>query len=164
MASLNEITGTLGRSRAAHLLRRTTFGATISEIDQFAGLTATAALTLLLDDSAADPSPPLDTATGATWVDPTGVAGPAHAVEDTNSEQDDLFGFFQSWHMDVMRQAPLTLKERITWFFHTHLPARWTEINSSEAIYYQNRLFRYYAYGSFKDLFKKICVDNAMLR
>jgi uncharacterized protein (DUF1800 family) len=56
------------------------------------------------------------------------------------------------------------MKERITWFMHTHLPARWTEINSSEAIYYQNCLFRHYAYGSFKDLFKKICVDNAMLR
>jgi uncharacterized protein (DUF1800 family) len=47
---------------------------------------------------------------------------------------------------------------------HTHLPARWTEINQSEAIYYQNCLYRHYAYGSFKELFKKICVDNAMLR
>jgi len=164
MASLNEITGPLGRSRAAHLLRRTTFGPSISEIDSFAGLTAGAAMTLLLDDTAPDPSPPLDPATpGLTWVDPTGVAGPPLAG-DSNSEQDDLFGFFQAWHLDVMRQAPLTLKERLTWFLHTHLPARWTEINSSEAIYYQNGLFRYYAYGSFKDLFKKICVDNAMLR
>ncbi len=91
------------------------------------------------------------------------VATP-HAVEDFNSEQDDLFGYFQAWHLDVMRQAPLTLKERITWFLHTHLAARWTEINSSEAIYYQNCLYRHYAYGSFKELFKKICVDNAMLR
>ena len=163
MASLNEITGVLGRTRAAHLLRRCTFGPTISEIDQFAGLSAAAAMTLLLDDSAPDPSPPLDPLTGSTWVDPTGVAGPRFAG-DNNSEQDDLFGFFQAWHLDVMRQAPLTLKERLTWFLHTHLPARWTEINSSEAIYYQNGLFRHYAYGSFKDLFKKICVDNAMLR
>jgi len=66
--------------------------------------------------------------------------------------------------MDVMRQAPLTLKERVTWFFHTHLPARWSVINSSEALYYQNCLYRHYAYGSFKELFKKICVDNAMLK
>jgi len=62
-----------------------------------------------------------------------------------------------------MRQAPLTLKERITWFLHTHLPARWSEIRSSEAIYYQNCLYRHYALGSFKELFKKICVDNAWL-
>ena len=163
MASLNEITGVLGRTHAAHLLRRATFGPTIPEIDQFSGYTATEAMNFLLDDSAENPLPPIDPVTGLTWVDPTGVDGPAKAG-DGNSEQDDLFEYFRAWHMDVMRQAPLTLKERITWFFHTHLPARWTEINSSEAIYYQNCLYRHYAFGSFKELFKKICVDNAMLR
>ena len=162
MASLTEISGVLGRKRAAHLLRRATFGPTIPEIDQFAALTAAQAMTLLLDDSAENPLPPIDLMTSSTWVDPTGVSGPPHA--DSEREQDQLFEYFQAWHMDVMRKAPLTLKERITWFLHTHLPARWTEINQSEAIYYQNCLYRHYAYGSFKELFKKICVDNAMLR
>ncbi|RLD93909.1 MAG: hypothetical protein DRJ29_07435 [Bacteroidetes bacterium] len=163
MASLTEITGVLGRNRAAHLLRRATFGPTIPEIDQFAALTATQAMALLLDDAAENPLPPIDLLTGSTWVDPTGVSGPPFAGSG-NSEQDQLFEYFQAWHMDVMRKAPLTLKERITWFLHTHLPARWTEINQSESIYYQNCLYRHYAYGSFKELFKKICVDNAMLR
>jgi uncharacterized protein (DUF1800 family) len=163
MASLAKFSGVLGSNLAAHLLRRASFGPTLSQIDQFASLTADEALNLLLDDSAEDPLPPLDALTGQTWVDPAGIAGPARAGSG-NSEQDILFTYFQAWHMDVMRQAPLTLKERITWFLHTHLPARWTQINSSEAIYYQNCLFRHYAYGSFKDLFKKICVDNAMLR
>ncbi len=162
MASLTEISGVLGRKRAAHLLRRATFGPTIPQIDQFAALTAPQAMTLLLDDTAENPLPPIDLLTGSTWVDPA-PGGQSHAG-DSNSEQDELFGFFQAWHLDVMRQAPLTLKERITWFIHTHLPARWTEINQSEAIYYQNCLYRHYAYGSFKELFKKICVDNAMLR
>jgi uncharacterized protein (DUF1800 family) len=116
-------------------------------------------MVLLLDDSAEDPSPPVDTMTGLPWVYPQ----QARASEVSNSEQDHLFGYFQAWHMDVMSKAALTLKERLTWFFHTHIPARWTEIRSSEAIYYQNSLYRYYAYGSFKDLFKKMCVDNAML-
>jgi uncharacterized protein (DUF1800 family) len=163
MASLTKFSGVLGSTLAAHLLRRATFGPTLSQIDQFAAYTVDEALDQLLDDSPENPLPPLDTVTGQTWVDPTGVAGPAHAGSG-NSEQDVLFSYFQAWHMDVMRQAPLTLKERITWFLHTHIPARWTEINSSEAIYYQNCLYRHYAYGSFKELFKKICVDNAMLR
>ncbi|MEN8203604.1 MAG: DUF1800 family protein [Bacteroidota bacterium] len=163
MASLTKISGVLGPGFAAHLLRRATFGPTIDQIHQFAGFSADQALDHLLDDSAEDPLPPIDTLSGQTWVDPTGVTGPAFAGS-SNSEQDVLFTYFQAWHMDVMRQAPPTLKERITWFLHTHLPARWTEINSSEAIYYQNCLYRHYAYGSFKDLFKKICVDNAMLR
>jgi uncharacterized protein (DUF1800 family) len=159
MASLNKFSGVLGKARAAHLLRRATFGPSREEIEQFSTLTADQAMALLLDDGAENPIPPVDPVTGSTWVDPSGQS---HAGPDR--EQDELFRYFQCWHMDVMRRAPLTLKERITWFFHTHLPAGWTEILSSEAIYYQNALFRHYAYGSFKELFKKICVDNAMLR
>ncbi|MEZ5072207.1 MAG: DUF1800 family protein [Bacteroidales bacterium] len=159
MASLTPISGALGTARAAHLLRRATFGPTKNDIDQFASLDADQALNLLLDDSHPDPAPPVDPTTGATWVDPQG-----QSRADSERDQEELHGYFKCWHLDVMRRSPLTLKERITWFFHTHLPARWTEINSSEAIYYQNLLFRHYAYGSFKTLFKKICVDNAMLR
>ncbi len=162
MASLNEIPGVLGRINAAHLLRRATFGPTSNDMDQFAGYTASEALDRLLDDSADDPAPPVDPRTGETWVDPSGENGPPRAGSG-NNEQDVLFGFFQAWHMDVMRRASRALKERITWFLHTHLPARWTEILSSEAIYYQNGLYRHYALGSFRELFRKICVDNAML-
>jgi uncharacterized protein (DUF1800 family) len=160
MASLAELSGPLGPERAAHLLRRASFGPTLNEMDDFSSLTATQALELLLDDSAEDPAPPVDLQTMATWVDPQGQA----KAGENNSEQDTLFAYFQAWHMDVMRKAPTTLKERLTWFLHTHLPARWTEINSSEAIYYQNCLYRHYAYGSFRELFRKLCVDNAMLR
>ena len=162
MASLNEYSGPLGRANAAHLLRRASFGPTAGEIEQYAGYMASGAVDLLLDDTAPDPAPPVDPITGQTWVDHTGTAGPPRAGSG-NSEQDVLFGYFCSWHMDVMRRAPLTIRERITWFLHTHLPARWTEINSSEAIYYQNCLYRQYAYGSFRELFIKVCVDNAML-
>ncbi len=157
--ALTPLSDPLSREQAAHLLRRATFGPTREEIESFTGKTLTEAMSLLVDPAEADPSPPIDPTTGATWVDPL-VQPHAHPER----EQEELFGYFQCWHMDVMRQAPLTLKERITWFFHTHLPARWTEIQSSEAIYYQNALFRHYAYGSFKALFKKICLDNAMLR
>jgi len=161
MASLDEITGTLGRTRAAHLLRRTTFGPTVSDINSFSTLNAAVAIERLMDDSDEGPAPPIDPVTGTTWVDPSGTSGSPRASDER--EQEALFPFFKSWHMDVMRQSPATLKERITWFYHTHLPSRWTEILSSEAIYYQNGLFRHYAYGSFRELFRKICVDNAML-
>ena len=159
MASLTEITGTLGTDRAAHLLRRATFGPTIAQINQFAGYTATEAMNELFKEPAQNPAPPIDPLTAATWVDPLGQA----KAGDSNNEQDDLFKFFQAWHLDVMLKSVPNLKERIVWFFHSHLPARWTEIRSSEAIYYQNCLYRHYAYGSFKELFTKICTDNAML-
>ena len=47
MASLNPVSGALGRRRAAHLLRRATFGPTKQEINQFAGMTANQAIAQL---------------------------------------------------------------------------------------------------------------------
>lgn len=164
MASLAEFTNQLGSAMAAHLLRRSTFGPTVDQINTFSGLTPAQAVDLLFPadpDSVPVPLPPIDPATGSSWVNP-----PAYpkAIVDVNSEQDTLINYFRAWHSDVMIKSELNVVERITWFYHTHLPVAWTEVNSSEAIYYQNAVFRYYALRSFKDLFKKICIDNAMLK
>lgn len=163
MASLTEFTNQLGPVKAAHLLRRSTFGPNPTQIDQFASLTAAEAIALLFPanpETLTDPTPPIDTATGATWVNPPDMP----KAGGSNSEQDTLMGFYKAWHTDVMLKSDNNILERIVWFFHSHIPARWTKIQSSEAIYYQNCIYRYYALRSFKDLFKKICVDNAMLR
>ncbi len=159
MASLDEFITPLGVQNAAHLLRRTTFGPTAAQIDSFSTLTPAEAVTTLFSDETL-PTPPIDIKTGSTWVDPPTIN---KATPDVNSEQKTLHEYFKSWHTDVMRKSGLSIKERMVWFYHSHLPARWTRINSSEAIYYQNCMFRHYAFGSFKELFKKICVDNAML-
>jgi uncharacterized protein (DUF1800 family) len=158
MASLNPITGQLGEKRAAHLLRRATWGPTIGSIRNFASQTADQALSNLFSESPL-PDPPVDLLTLESWVDP-----PAHpAATLANSEQSVLFSYFKSWHLEQMRKSGDNLRERMTYFLHTHLPVAWTVVNSSEAVYYQNALFRYYAFGNFKTLFKKICLDNAML-
>lgn len=160
MASLTEFSGPLGSKNAAHLLRRLTFGPTPGQIDSFSSMTASGALTVLLS-SEANPTPPIDTETSTTWVNPPVIY---KATEGLNSGQDSLFSFFKAWHCDVMLKSGMSAQERLTWFYHTHMPAAWTKISSSEALYYQNCIFRYYAFGNFKELFKKICLDNAMLR
>jgi uncharacterized protein (DUF1800 family) len=159
MASLNPVTGQLGEKRAAHLLRRATWGPTIGSIKSFASLTADQALTNLFNEPPV-PAPPVDLMTGASWVNPP--SQPAAGV--SNSEQSVLFSYFQSWHLEQMRKSGDNLRERITYFLHSHLPVAWTVVGSSEAIYYQNALYRFYAFGNFKKLFKKVCLDNAMLR
>ena len=74
-----------------------------------------------------------------------------------------LTDYFIAWHLDQMRSSGTSIRERIVYFLHSHLPARRSIIESSEALYYQNCFFRYYAFRNFNDLFKKICIDNAML-
>ena len=159
MASLNPIIGQLGERKAAHLLRRATCGPTIGSIKSFGLNTADQALSILFTEPAV-PAPPIDLLTGESWVNPPSYP----AAKVSNSEQEDLFSYYQAWHLEQMRKSGDNLKERMVYFLHSHFPVAWTVINRSEAVYYQNALFRYYAFGNFKDLYKKICLDNAMLR
>ncbi len=154
MASTDKLTGALGRKNAAHLLRRATFGPTEDTIQQFAVLTVDEAMNELFSD----PTPvelPIDLKTNQTWLNPKAT--------DSNSEQTLLTDYFIAWHLEQMRNSGTNISERLTYFFHTHLPVRRTLVESSEMLYYQNALFRYFALGSFKELFKHICLDNAML-
>lgn len=154
MASLLPVTGTLGVKRAAHLLRRSTFGPTRKDIDDFSTKTADEAITALFTDVTV-PSPPVDPKTNQTWLNPK--------VTSANSDPEVLMNYFKAWHLERMRKSGNSIKEKITFFYHAHIPTRWSVVQSTEAIYYQNALYRYYAFGSFKALFQKVCLDNANL-
>ncbi|NJK95549.1 MAG: DUF1800 domain-containing protein [Bacteroidales bacterium] len=156
MPSLNPLSGTLGDKKAAHLLRRATFGSSVSDIKQFAGYTAQQALDVLFEVKPI-PNPPVDVKTGSTWLAPRSVA-------NTNSEQEMLTDYFEAWWLHRMLTSGINISERIVWFLHSHLPVNRDIVTDSEAIYYQNKLFRHYVYGSYKELFLKICLDNAMLQ
>jgi len=154
MASLNPINGPLGRRRAIHLLKRASFGGTRAEIDQFAGLTVQEAFDLLATPLTA-PAPPVDPSTGTTWVNAK--------TTEANSEEGDLMAYFLGWWLDQMMAAPSNLTEKMVYFYHTHFTTRREVVRSSASLYHQNALFRYYALGNFKEVCKKICLDNAML-
>ena len=163
--------GILGVTRAAHLLRRSAFGATKQQIDQFALLTPQQAIALLFRNDLPDPPLPIDTATGETFI---GVP-----LTDANSGGRELENFFLRWSVGQMlsagvvdeMQISFAVRERITLFMHTHFTARRSVINNARSLYFQNTLFRAFSFDrfgddtvSFRELTKKISVDNAMLR
>ncbi len=154
MLTLEPFTGQLGEKHAAHLLRRATFGPSKQDILTFASKTPDEALTILLADVPV-PDPPVDPKTGETWMNPK--AG------TTNSTQEDLVDYFMAWHLEQMRTSGNSMRERMTYFYHTHIPTRRSLVKNSESLYYQNTLFRYFAFGNFKEMFKRISIDNAML-
>lgn len=181
-----ELTEVLGRKRAAHLLRRTCFGGTIAEIDEFAQLTPRQAVERLFRTNLPTPAEPIDTATNATWLT-TGV------IEDVNSEEGTLVNYFLDWQLGLMTgqfaQSATRLsevfRERIVFFLHTHFTTKRSFVRSSQALYFQNQLFRQFAFDSedivipgdpendirdtivpknFKTLTRKVSLDIAMLR
>ncbi|HEX5172052.1 MAG TPA: DUF1800 family protein [Cyclobacteriaceae bacterium] len=169
---LPEYAGTLGVKRAAHLLRRATFGATKQQIDSFAALTPTQAINQLFRQTLPDPELPIDPETGTEWV--------TLGTTDANSGDSDLQEYFKQWFVGQMLSAGVSpslslahsAREKVIFFLHTHFTAIQSKIDSSRALYFQNQLFRLFALDAtvanadvnFKELTKKISVDNAMLR
>lgn len=167
---LPEIAGTLGLKRAAHLLRRATFGATKAQIDSFASVTASQAITALFHQALPDAPLPIDPKTGTEWVE--------SGVTDANSENlDDLF---KRWFIGQMMSAGVSpglslaysARERLVYFLHTHFTTIGSTVGNSRSLYFQNALFRLFAMDgltsdpevNIKTLTVKISVDNAMLR
>jgi uncharacterized protein (DUF1800 family) len=157
----------LGKKRAAHLLRRATFGPTIQQIKDFANMTAGDAIETLYHPNTAlqEPLPPIDLKTGAEWV--------TAAATDANSKDDVLCEYFKGWFIAQMLNPNVaySAREKIVYFLHTHFTAIQSKIGSSRALYFQNKLYRLFALDgvtdpkiSFKELTKKVSVDNAMIR
>lgn len=152
--ALEKFTDVLGTKNAAHLLRRTTFGITKADIDTFATKTPEEAFTLLTA-AVATPSAPIDAKTGASWL--------PKPDEEVNSEGGDLTQFVKSWWLHQMYSAGANMKELMVFLMHTFYPTVESAVEDATALYYQNALFRFYAYGNLKTLTKKVSVDNAML-
>jgi uncharacterized protein (DUF1800 family) len=173
---LPEFFGTLGTKRAAHLLRRATFGATKDQIDVFAALTPGQAIQQLYRQPLPAVPPPVDPDTNEPWV----ITG----VTDSDKMEFEYIELFKRWFIGQMMSAgvpaassiPYSAREKLVFFLHTHFTAIAEKINSSRALYYQTELFRLYALDAlvspvvpadklnFKELTKKVSVDNAMLR
>jgi uncharacterized protein (DUF1800 family) len=165
---LTAFSGPLGLKRAAHLLRRATFGPTKADIDTYSGMTATAAVAQLFSGSLPTPDAPIDPDTGNTWV-----------TTIDNNNDGDRQEYFKGWFVaqmmstgvDSSLQLQYSTREKIVFFMHTVLTAIQSKIDSSRGLYFQNALFRQFALDknagvkvNFKELTKKISVDNAMLR
>ncbi len=155
MASLATRSGLLGKRLAAHLLRRATFGPTRAEIDEFAEKTASEAIDQLLNFPPL-PQHPVDPETGLTWL----VTGRTNA----NSPNNDLKNIVNSWWLHTIFDPgiPLSASQKLSFFLHTSFSTGTQGIELSENHYYTLRLFMHYASGSYKELAKKICMDNGM--
>lgn len=169
---LPEYSGTLGLKRAAHLLRRATFGPTKAQIDDFASRTPQDAINLLFRQTLPDPTLPPDPLTGQPWfLTPSTGA---------NSEDGDLQTYFKGWLIAQMMSAGVdpaislaySVREKVVHFLHTHFTTIQSKVSNSRSLYFQNQLFRLFALDAlnpdplinFKTLSVKISVDNAMLR
>jgi uncharacterized protein (DUF1800 family) len=153
----------LGFDDARHLLNRTGFSATPTEIDAYAGLTREQAVDRLLAGAgrpAATPPP--------AWA--TGFESPRRfrgmSAEERKLAVREIFqkAFeLQSWWFTEMLTTASPLNERMTLFWHNHFVSSVRKVRSPQLMYRQNVLLRQHAFGNFGEMLRAVARDPAMV-
>lgn len=164
-AGLEPYTGPWGAPQIAHLLRRTTFGASRPVLDTMSSQSMDQLVSMLLADLPV-PDPPvnvnsLDTGVplGQTWVNAPRV-DPNNPTYDPNSSR---ISSLKAWWTGLMLNQQLSLRERMTLFWQNHFVSESSVVYDARYVFKQNALFRQYALGNFKDLTTLVTTDPAML-
>ena len=150
MASIAPISGILGLERAAHLLRRATYGCTREEIEQFATLDIDTALNQLFDFPN-EPPPPVDVNSGNVWA----------SDGDILSDKRQIYSWFI---YEILRPGvPPNTYYKLVFFLHTCLTVIASDAKLNQTnLYYHLKLLMMYADKSYKDLARKMTKDSAM--
>lgn len=156
MASLNPISGVLGKRRAAHFLRRTSFRYTRSRVDELSTLTAEAAFDNVFVQAPLLLPQPVYGAGAVTWVDPP--LPPSATLPD---EDFVLRRYVMAWWVHEALHDP-GAGHKMEFFLHQYLAVT-AESGSSGQFFDYLRLLRWGALGNFKKMATKIVVDNCML-
>ncbi len=156
MASLNPISGVLGKRRAAHFLRRTSFRYTRSRVDELSTLTADAAFDNVFVQAPLLLAQPVYGSGAVTWVDPP--LPPSATLPD---EDFVLRRYVMAWWVHEALHDP-GAGHKMEFFLHQYLAVT-AESGSSGQFFDYLRLLRWGALGNFKKMATKIVVDNCML-
>jgi uncharacterized protein (DUF1800 family) len=146
---------------AAHLLRRTTYHPRQSDITAILALTPSLAVDLLLDTPHLPPDAPIadnvtESLDGLDITLRSQVEGMWMADAAT----------LASWQTETMRDAPLTIAEKMTAFWSNHFAVEFASQDAwviAPLLFRQNRLFRETGLGSFRELMVNVTLDGAML-
>ncbi|MFZ1704560.1 MAG: DUF1800 domain-containing protein [Saprospiraceae bacterium] len=156
--SLAPYTGTWTNRHAAHLLRRTTFGANFDQIKDFTAQGVDQCVDQLTRDINM-PTPPINVSyaedpnvpIGETWVD-KGTSQNVNGYRRTS---------LYNWSFELMLQNNPHIREKMTLFWHNHFVT--ANITDPRAVYYYIDKLRTFSLGNFKEMAKVITIDYAML-
>ncbi|MEL6853338.1 MAG: DUF1800 family protein, partial [Bacteroidota bacterium] len=151
MASLQPLVGNLGVRRAAHLLRRAAFGGSRAEIDAFANMSVSQAVTALLDFPGI-PAPPQDPGSGQSF--------------NSNGSITVFEPEIVSWwiyHAVNPNVAP-TAFHKLVFFMHTCVTVSWEVVREPTWWWYHKNWMMTFADKSYRELMQKMSVDMAMGR
>jgi len=154
--TLNEVT---------HLLKRTMFGATRTDVNYFMSKTMSQAVDELLNPIAPLPGPPVNDY-NAVLADANVIAGQTWINDPTINESLNEIRrqSFKRWWAGIMINQDRSIREKLTLFWANHFGTETNTIEISHFVYRHNDLLRRNALGNYQQLIKDVTIDCGMLR
>jgi uncharacterized protein (DUF1800 family) len=157
--------GSFGRLELVHLLKRTTFGAHLKDLDAFKGKSLTEVLTILTLDRLI-PTPPINTYNDASYSDPSVSLNQTWVIANyddgiTNSKR---LNSLRGWLAGTIINQRGSIQEKMMLFWHNHFALESGNVDDARYMYKYFALLQKYAVGNFKTLVKEITLDPAMLK
>lgn len=150
---------------ARHLLYRTGFGASPSELDRVIGMTRADAVRAILNEFGKVPrvSPPSFISHPAPAYGSVGDLHPADRDAFIQARHREIAALRQ-WWLQEMAVTPSPLTEKMVLFWHNHFVSAYSGVDEwSHGMARQHFLFRRHLKGHFDDMLYEIIRDPAML-
>lgn len=160
MALIDAYTQNLTARQVSHLLRRTAFGATPTQIKFFTGKKVDIIVQQLF---ALQPVPPDPTDENQKTSHELVWGGGAATDGERNNFDGSRRTRLKYWWMGLMTNQAVSLTEKMTLFWQNHFVSTSTDVQDIRFIYRQNQLLRKFAFGNFRDFVIEITKDPAML-
>jgi uncharacterized protein (DUF1800 family) len=162
-AGLEPYTGVWDTDQKLHLLRRTTFGASLTDLLTIKSKSLSETVSLLLT---VPPIPPPPVNNYSAAADPTGVLPGQTWVNAPydNSVNGARYLSWKAWWINEMISRQLSVREKMTLFWHNHFSTETNDVGDARYVFKHHALLRQYALGNWKDLTLAISTDPAMLR
>ena len=164
-SDLTKYNGIWNEKSAAHLYRRTTFGATPEDIKEAASKSLDEIIEQILAPIELPPNPinyrfesDPNVPIGETWVNKT-IERDGNEILIEGYRHQSLY----VWQNNLLLDSPLHLREQMTLFWHNHFAIERVFIENSSFIFNYITTLRKHSLGNFKTLTKLITVDPAML-
>jgi uncharacterized protein (DUF1800 family) len=165
-AGLRRYRGSWTPVQAAHLLRRTMFGAPRADVDLFLRRSPKKAVRELLKDDHPMPPPPINNYNDDKYTDPEIAPGTDWTVAAKYDGMNNgrRRNSFKSWWFGLMLARDRSIREKMVLFWHNHFVTESNTVDNALFCYRYNVLLRQYALGNFKALARAVTAEPAMLR
>ncbi len=163
---LEPYSGSWDFSTAAHLLRRTTYGARKQDIQEAVDIGLESIIDQLLSDKSL-PAEPInfsydedpDVAIGQSWINK-----PYSDGENRNKIINARRRSLASWTLRTLTNSGIHIREKMTLFWNNHFVTQASVLKDPNLIYFHNNLLRSHALGNFRTMAEEVTVSPSMLR